>query len=51
LDDAIERVKINTRRLAKNQRTWFRRWRDVTWIDVGPEEQTENVATRLLEKL
>lgn len=27
LDDAIERVKIDTRRLAKNQRTWLRRLR------------------------
>ncbi|MCA9302580.1 MAG: tRNA (adenosine(37)-N6)-dimethylallyltransferase MiaA [Phycisphaerales bacterium] len=27
LDDAIERVKIETRRLAKNQRTWLRRLR------------------------
>lgn len=27
LDDAFERVKIDTRRLAKNQRTWLRRLR------------------------
>lgn len=27
LDEAIERVKIDTRRLAKNQRTWLRRLR------------------------
>ncbi len=34
LDEAIERIKINTRRLAKKQRTWQRRFPDVEWIDV-----------------
>lgn len=38
LDDAAERIKIETRRFAKNQRTWLKRLRQYTgssWIDAG----------------
>jgi tRNA dimethylallyltransferase len=44
LDEAVERIKIETRRFAKNQRTWLRRLRQTpgsVWIDAGasaPEE-------------
>ncbi|MFO0972202.1 MAG: tRNA dimethylallyltransferase [Phycisphaerae bacterium] len=34
LTDAIEQIKIHTRRLAKHQRTWFRRLPGVRWMDV-----------------
>jgi tRNA dimethylallyltransferase len=43
LDEAIERIKINTRRLAKGQRTWFKTFRQVHWIDIEPEEADKNV--------
>ena len=37
LDQAFERIKIDTRRFAKNQRTWLKRFRakkiDSIWID------------------
>ncbi len=33
LSDAVERVKIETRRFAKNQRTWLKRYRNVQWFD------------------
>ena len=46
LEDAIERIKQNTRRLAKGQRTWFKTFREVHWIDVGPEEAAESVIGR-----
>ncbi len=36
LDEAFERTKIATRRLAKNQRTWLKRFRGVHWIDAAP---------------
>jgi len=45
--DALERIKINTRRLARKQRTWHRRWRDVRWFDVAPDEPAERVADRV----
>jgi tRNA dimethylallyltransferase len=40
LDEAIEKIKINTRQLAKAQRTWFKTFRNVNWIDI-PSEATE----------
>ena len=33
LEDAIEKIKINTRRYAKRQVTWFRKDSDINWID------------------
>ena len=32
LEDAIEKIKINTRRYAKRQLTWFRRDQEIKWI-------------------
>lgn len=34
LDDAIFNIKQNTRRYAKRQLTWFRRNKEINWIDV-----------------
>ena len=54
LDDAIERIKIETRRFAKNQRTWLRRLRSIPggiWIDAAglkPEEISQVVANKIL---
>jgi tRNA dimethylallyltransferase len=47
LDEATERIKINTRRLAKKQRTWHRRWRDVQWLDLAGDEPPERTADRV----
>jgi tRNA dimethylallyltransferase len=33
LDDAIERIKIETRQLARRQMKWFRRFEGVQWLD------------------
>ena len=38
LDGAIELIKKNTRRLAKHQRTWFRTFKNVHWLDIAPAE-------------
>ena len=35
LDDAFEKTKILTRRFAKQQRTWLRRFQGVHWIDAA----------------
>ena len=43
LDEAIEKIKINTRRLAKHQRTWFRTFREVNWLDVEENDTVEIV--------
>lgn len=34
LDRAVDLIKRNTRRYARRQLTWFRRWEGVTWIDM-----------------
>ncbi len=46
LEDAIELIKKNTRRLAKNQRTWFRTFRNVNWLDIELEEPAERIFSR-----
>ena len=33
-DEAIEKIKQNTRHLAKRQLTWFRRYDDMHWINI-----------------
>ena len=43
LDDAIEQIKKNTRRLAKGQRTWFKTFRDIHWLELDPETSPEEV--------
>ena len=35
LEEALRLIRRNTRHFAKRQLTWFRRERDVTWIDRG----------------
>lgn len=48
LDEAVERIKINTRRLAKKQRTWHRRFAGVTWLDLAEGDSAESVADRVM---
>jgi tRNA dimethylallyltransferase len=46
LDDAFERIKIETRRFAKNQRTWLRRLRSTPgalWIAMNPEDEAGSI--------
>jgi len=43
LQDATELIKKNTRRLAKNQRTWFKTFKNVNWLDIEPEEPAEKI--------
>jgi tRNA dimethylallyltransferase len=33
LDEAIDKIKMNTRRFAKRQLTWFKRTENATWFD------------------
>jgi len=34
-EEAIEAIKVNTRRFAKRQMTWFKKHIDATWFDAG----------------
>ncbi len=49
-DEAMERTKILTRRFAKQQRTWLKRFRDVHWIGAVPED-LERWTGRALEAI
>lgn len=46
LEDAIELIKKNTRRLAKNQRTWFKTFKFVNWLDIEAGEAAEETFSR-----
>ena len=45
-EDAIDKIKQNTRHLAKRQMTWFRRYEDMNWINIselGEEKAMEKI--------
>ena len=44
LEEAVEQVKIETRRYAKAQRTWLRRYRDVRWLDADQADSRKLLA-------
>lgn len=51
LDDAIELIKKNTRKLAKTQRTWFKTFKNVRWLDLADNETIDSVLNRTQEIL
>jgi tRNA dimethylallyltransferase len=51
LDEAIEKIKVNTRKFAKSQRTWFKTFKGVTWLDIEEDETPDNILERTLKIL
>ena len=51
LSETLERIKINTRRLAKKQRTWFRHWRETQWFEVAADEKSHETAERIISQV
>jgi len=49
LAEAVRLIKRNTRRLARKQMAWFRRFEGVTWVEPGEDEPAASVAARLVE--
>lgn len=50
LETMIEKIKTNTRRYAKRQLTWFRRWDFIEWLDadsLSVEELKEKIVGSL----
>ena len=47
IDEAIEKIKLETRRYAKRQLTWFRSYDDATWIESGNPENTDIILNLL----
>lgn len=47
-DDAVEKIKTNTRRYARRQITWFRKENDLNWCKPDVEE-VMSIVTKLLK--
>ena len=52
LDFAIEQIKMNTRRFAKRQITWFKRTENVSWFDylTDRNEIIKNIESQIQKK-
>jgi len=46
LEEAVRRIKRDTRRFAKHQLTWFRRFAQVHWIDAAQCASVQELATK-----
>ena len=51
LDRAIEEIKIHSRRLAKQQRTWLRRLPGVHWVELEGSADTASLLERIRSAL
>ena len=48
LEKAVENIKVNTRRLAKSQRTWFKTFKDVNWLDIDDGNEPEDILQKAM---
>ena len=48
LEEAIYRIKRDTRHFAKRQLTWFRRYEDMTWFDLDKFQNDEDAIRSIL---
>lgn len=51
MDALAEEIRAHTWGLARRQLTWFRRFGDVTWIDVPPDEPAATTGARVAAAL
>lgn len=49
LEKTIEKIKINTRKFAKAQRTWFKTFKNVNWLAVGKDDKVEDILPKTIE--
>ena len=47
-EEAVRRLKRDTRRFAKRQMTWFRKEPGLTWVEVQPGESVPSVSQRVV---
>ena len=47
-DEAVQRLKRDTRRYAKRQMTWFRKEPGLRWVEIQSDETASSVARRLM---
>lgn len=48
-EEAVELIKRNTRRYAKRQMTWFRRYSDIEWITEKSVAEVEKIVKKFAE--
>ena len=51
LETAIENIKQNTRHMAKSQVTWFKREKDVIYVDPFSFESNDKIVDYMIEKI
>lgn len=51
LDEAVDNIKQNTRHMAKRQVTWFKREKDVIYIDPSEFENNEKIVDYMVDKI
>lgn len=49
-DQMIEKIKVNTRRYAKRQLTWFRKWEFVHWLS-ATDKSSKELAKTILDQI
>ncbi|MFH1313880.1 MAG: tRNA (adenosine(37)-N6)-dimethylallyltransferase MiaA [Candidatus Eisenbacteria bacterium] len=50
LAEAVRLIKRNTRHFAKRQGTWFRKDKDITWIDITGRRDSANIASEITQE-
>ena len=50
LEEAKEAMKMNTRRLAKRQLTWFKKDKRLEWVTVAASDKPGDVAEDILNR-
>lgn len=50
LDEAVDKIKQDSRHFAKRQLTWFRRYQDVIWVDRRQYSGTEEIVEYICDK-
>jgi tRNA dimethylallyltransferase len=51
LDDMVELIKKKSRLLAKHQRTWFKSFKNIHWLDIESDEPADKTLTTTVELL
>jgi len=51
LQTAIEDIKNNTRRYAKRQMTWFKKDKEITWVNAKQQNEIIAVAQKLVDEI
>lgn len=51
LDEAVRLIKRNSRRFAKRQLTWFKKNKDIEWVDLSEYDDLSSAARHIFKKI